>query len=55
MKVSVPIAALLLVAAVGYIIGTENGRAQRDDLLVRLGRGTGADADQASHETTTVN
>jgi hypothetical protein len=51
MKVTVPIAALLLAAAVGYILGTETGRARRDDLLVRLGRGTAAATDQASDET----
>jgi ABC-type dipeptide/oligopeptide/nickel transport system permease subunit len=45
MKVTVPFAALLLAVAIGYILGTESGRAKRDDLLVRLGRGTGGDAE----------
>ncbi len=45
MKVTVPFAALLLAVALGYILGTERGRAKRDDLLVRLGRGTGGDAE----------
>jgi len=44
-KVTVPFAALLLAVAFGYILGTESGRKKRDDLLVRLGRGTGADAE----------
>lgn len=47
MKVTVPIAALLLAAALGYILGSERGRAKRDDLLVRLGRGTGNSVDTA--------
>lgn len=40
MKVKVPLLLLLLVlaAAAGYAFGTENGRAQRDVILVRLGR-----------------
>ena len=38
MKVKVPLLLLLLLAAaVGYLLGTESGRAQRDVLLVRLG------------------
>ena len=39
MKVKVPLAMLLMLAlAVGYVLGTENGRAQRDMILVKLGR-----------------
>ena len=39
MKVKVPLAALLLLAlALGYVLGTENGRAQRDMVLVKMGR-----------------
>ena len=44
MKVTVPVAALLLAVALGYILGTESGRAKRDDLVVRLGRGDGGGA-----------
>ena len=40
MKVKVPLLILLLIAAaVGYMYGTEGGRAQRDLILVKLGRG----------------
>jgi hypothetical protein len=52
MKVTVPLAALLLAAAIGYILGTESGRAQRDDLLVRLGLGRGAAADPGAGDDT---
>ena len=45
MKVTVPVAALVLAVALGYILGTESGRAKRDDLAVRLGRGNGGDGD----------
>jgi hypothetical protein len=39
MKVKLPLATLLLLAlVVGYVLGTENGRAQRDMILVKLGR-----------------
>ncbi|MGA9279391.1 hypothetical protein [Ilumatobacter sp.] len=38
MKVTVPLAALLLIAALGYILGTEHGRAQREVVMVRLGQ-----------------
>lgn len=52
MKVRVPIAVLLLLAGtIGYLLGTESGRAQRDVILVRMGRkpADGADAtDDAS-------
>ena len=38
MKVTIPLALLLLLAAaIGYLLGTENGRAQRDLVLVKLG------------------
>ena len=38
MKVTIPLMLLLLLAAaIGYLIGTENGRAQRDLILVKLG------------------
>jgi hypothetical protein len=39
MKVKIPLALLLLIAmALGYALGTENGRTQRDVILVKLGR-----------------
>lgn len=39
MKVKIPLVLLLLIAtALGYALGTENGRAQRDVILVKLGR-----------------
>jgi len=38
MKLKVLLIMLLLAAAVGYLLGTENGRAQRDVILVKLGR-----------------
>jgi hypothetical protein len=37
MNVKVPLAALLLLAlALGYVLGTEDGRARRDAMLARL-------------------
>lgn len=40
MKVKVPLLLLLvLAAAAGYMLGTESGRAQRDVILVKLGKG----------------
>ncbi|MGI9624249.1 MAG: hypothetical protein ACR2PK_15550 [Acidimicrobiales bacterium] len=39
MKVKVSLLFLLmLAAALGYLLGTEGGRAQRDMLLIKLGR-----------------
>jgi len=38
MKVKVPLMMLVLVALLGYVLGTERGRSQRDVLLVKLGR-----------------
>lgn len=39
MKVKVPIVVLLLLAiALGYLLGTESGRARRDVILVKIGR-----------------
>ena len=48
MKVKVPLAALLLLAlALGYVLGTEDGRTRRDMILVKLGH---KDADEAAPE-----
>jgi len=48
MKVKVPLAVLLMLAlALGYVLGTENGRTQRDMILVKLGR---KDADEPALE-----
>ena len=47
MKVKTPLLLLLvLAAAVGYLLGTESGRAKRDQLMVKLGRKE-AEADAA--------
>ncbi len=43
MKVKVPLMMLVLVALLGYVLGTERGRSQREVLFVKLGR-RGADA-----------
>jgi hypothetical protein len=44
MNVKIPLLVLLvLAAAVGYLLGTERGRAQRDVVLVKLGRKSGED------------
>lgn len=48
MKIKIPLGLLLLLAgALGYLLGTENGRAQRDVIMVKLGRKQ-ADADQGT-------
>ena len=50
MKVKIPLLLLLLLAAAaGYAYGTEHGRAQRDVILVRLGR---RDPDDGDDEAT---
>jgi len=55
MKVKIPLVLLLLIAtALGYALGTENGRAQRDVILVKLGRKDAIDpvgAAEAAAET----
>jgi hypothetical protein len=39
MKVKIPLALVLLLAlSLGYLLGTEAGRAQRDMILVKVGR-----------------
>lgn len=45
MKVKVSLLLLLaMAAALGYMLGTEGGRAQRDVILVKLGKGPREDA-----------
>jgi hypothetical protein len=46
MKVTIPIGLLLLVALVAYALGTESGRAQKELILVKLGR-KDAEGDEA--------
>lgn len=49
MKVKVPLALLvLLAAALGYMLGTEGGRKQRDVILVKVGR---KEAESAESDT----
>ena len=39
MKIKVPLVLLLLIAgAIGFLLGTDAGRAQRDVILVKLGK-----------------
>lgn len=46
MKVKIPLFVVIVLAmAVGYLMGTENGRLQRDVILVKLGRGPEPDGD----------
>ncbi len=52
MKVKIPLVLLLvLAAAVGYMLGTENGRAQRDVILVKLGRKDAEGVGEAAGDT----
>ncbi len=44
---------LVLGVALGYLLGTESGRQQKEVLLVKLGRGPGDAEETASEETTT--
>jgi len=46
MKATVPVFLLVVAAIAGYLLGTEAGRAQRDLLLVKLGRAS-AETDMA--------
>lgn len=46
MKTTVPLFLLVVAAIAGYLLGTEAGRAQRDVLLVKLGRAS-AETDMA--------
>ncbi len=38
MRVKIPFAVLLLALMVAYLLGTENGRSQRDAIMAKLGR-----------------
>ncbi len=38
MKVTIPLGVLILAVLLGYLLGTEAGRVQRDVILVKLGR-----------------
>lgn len=53
MKVTIPIGVLILAVLLGYLLGTESGRSQRDVILVKMGRGRPeeAAADDAASET----
>ena len=54
MRVRIPLLLLmLLAAAIGYLLGTERGRAQRDVILVKLGRKAGDD-EVPSEETVAI-
>lgn len=52
MKVTVPLALMLIVAsAIGYLVGTESGRQQRELILVKFGRArAGGEAGPASDD-----
>ncbi len=38
MKVTIPLGLVVLAVLIGYLLGTEAGRARRDVVLVKLGR-----------------
>ena len=49
MKVKIPLVLLLLIGvAIGYLLGTESGREQRDIILVKMGRGPEAGDDASA-------
>ncbi len=47
MKMTAVLLVLAIGAALGYLLGTESGRQQKDIILVKLGRG-GDDAETAT-------
>jgi hypothetical protein len=48
-KITVPVGILVLLAlALGSVLGTEDGRARRDSVLTRFGRGQAADDAEAT-------
>ena len=55
MKVKVPLALVLLLAlSLGYLLGTEAGRAQRNLILVKVGRRPSEDELEAEAEDSVV-
>lgn len=55
MKVKVPLALVLLLAlSLGYLLGTKAGRAQRDMILVKVGRKPSEDELEAEAEDSVV-
>lgn len=55
MKVKIPLALVLLLAlSLGYLLGTEAGRAQRDMILVKVGRKPSEDELEAEAEDSVV-
>lgn len=52
MKVKIPLGLLVvLAAALGYLLGTESGRQQRDVILVKVGRKEAEPADADAPES----
>ncbi len=45
MKMTAVLLVLAIGAAIGYLLGTESGREQKEIILVKLGRGGGDDAE----------
>lgn len=46
MKVKIPLVIVIVLAvAVGYLLGTEDGRQRRDVILVKLGRPRGGEVE----------
>ena len=55
MKVKIPLALVLLLAiSLGYLLGTEAGRAQRNMILVKVGRKSSEDELEAEAEDSVV-
>jgi len=55
MKVKIPLALVLLLAlSLGYLLGTEAGRAQRNMILVKVGRKPSEDELEAEAEDSVV-
>lgn len=55
MKVKIPLALVLLLAlSLGYLLGTEAGRAQRNLILVKVGRKPSEDELEAEAEDSVV-
>ena len=55
MKVKIPLALVLLLAlSLGYLLGTEAGRAQRNLILVKVGRRPSEDELEAEAEDSVV-